>query len=174
MGYISGYNLVFAAYQPNGSGRGIEQQPLPELAEGYYGATPTIDLVAGDEVIAYVLETVTWEDETVYVLDYDSVFWEGDKVHYEGAWVTDYDTTINDIVTSVGAVIGANEYLYEADYFDLLRNIIDGITIAENKVINVYTVSDTGGGAVAQAQRARVLESADIGYFKRKRFEKYG
>lgn len=173
-GYISGFNLVFSAYQEDGSGRGIQQQPLPELAEGYYGATPITDLVAGDEIIAYVLEDVYWEDDQVYVLTYDSIFWENDQISYEGAWVIDYDTTITDVVTSVGDVVGANEYSISASDFSSMIDDLETLIVGQNKVTNIYTASETGGGAAAQAQQVRELEETDIGYFRRKRIERYG
>lgn len=128
MGYISGFNLVFTAYQPDGSARGAIEQPLPELAPGYYGGTPLTDLVAGDEVIAYILENVYWENDQVYVLTYGSLYWEGDRVfyEYEEDWVFSYDTAdiVYEAVTSVGAVVGANEYTIDAaDFTNIVNNI---------------------------------------------------
>jgi hypothetical protein len=93
-GYISGFNLAFSCYQPDGTGRGIAQQPLPELNKGYYGGTPLTELVAGDKVIANALDNVIWESARVYVLTERSyVYWQGGRVYYEGNWVADYGTS---------------------------------------------------------------------------------
>jgi hypothetical protein len=113
LGYATGYNLVFAAFQPDGTGRGEANQTLPEIRPtGFYTTTSAVDLVDGDVVLVYNLETVTWEGETVVCLAYESVFWEGEQVYWEGETVIDYDSTTNDIVTWVGETVGSGEYVF--------------------------------------------------------------
>jgi hypothetical protein len=161
MGYISGFNLVFSAYQPDGNGRGIEQQPLPELRTGYYGATPLTDLVAGDEVIACLLEFVYWENAQLYILTDDYVYYEDARVAYEEVWVTTSDIQINDPVTSVGAVVGANEYAVAADYFTSIQDDINDIITDERTVNNIY--DETG---VTSKGQPRQLIVSTVGYVK--------
>lgn len=170
--YQPGCNLVFSAFQPCGTGRGIEQQPLPEIRPtGYYVTTPITDLVAGDMVLVYELESVLWEDVPVYISTEDYIYYEDDKVHWEGEWLVSVDDSFSDIVTWCGDPIGSGEYSSAIDISDDLVSLIAGQTM----VTNVYPVSTTGegtsGGAVA---RARQLDEQDVGYFKRKRIEKYG
>jgi len=162
-GYITGYNLVFAAYQPDGSGRGIEQQPLIELREGYYAATPVTDLEAGDEIIACVLEDLYWEDERLYYLTEEYLYWEGDRLYWEDEWLVDYDDLINEPLTSVGAVVGANEYTIDAGYFDSIQDDIDDIITEARTVNNVY---DETGMSTEDLQR--LINAEAVGYVKRR------
>ena len=174
-GWLSGYSLVFAAFQPCGEGRGIEQQPLTERRPtGYYYGTPLTDLVAGDYVLVYVLEPVLYEGEPVSILTEDSVYYEGERVSYEGEWVINTDSTIGDPLTWVGDPVGEGEYSSAIDIWDILNQLI----IGQNTVINVYPQPETGGtGGLSGAQllaHLHKLEDENIGYFKRKRLEKYG
>jgi len=133
-GYLRGYSLVFAAFQPNGTGRGIEQQPLTEVRPtGYYQATPLTDLESGDAVLVYVRESVLWEDAPVYISTESFVYYEGEKVHWEGKWVVSYDDLISASVTWVGDPIGADEYRIEA-----IESSIEDLVGQGGTVTNVY------------------------------------
>ena len=179
-GYVTGQKLCFSAYQPNGIGRGVEGQPLPELAKSYYGATPLTDLVAGDEVIAYVLDRVTYGGSPVVVLAPDGIYYEGARVRYGEQWVISNDSSSSQLVTIIGDVVGAQEWEHAANWFDLMDIDINDIIVNQNKVVNIYPIPGTGGGAVASGggaeriARGFELDLPDIGYFRRKRIEKYG
>ncbi|MDD5458398.1 MAG: hypothetical protein PHF37_03290 [Phycisphaerae bacterium] len=139
LGYISGQEMVFTAFQPSGAGRGVPNQPLTEVRPtGYYFATPITALETGDIVLAYVAEKVTWEDAPVSVLTEDSVYYEGDRVSYEGDWVFDFDNTVVEKVVWVGEPVAQAEY-------DEAMNIsadLDEILIAQRIVRNVETDPD--------------------------------
>ena len=181
-GYVTGQKLCFSAYDPNGTGRGIEGQSLPELAKGYYGATPLTDLVAGDEVVAYVLDQVTYGGSPVVILSPNSIYYEGARVRYEEQWVISNDSTSNQLVTSIGAVVGAQEWEHVANWFDLMDVDVNNILVNQNKVINFYpqpgtgggSVASGGGGSMAQTGHGFELDIPDVGFFTRKRREKYG
>jgi len=165
-GFPSGRKLVFTAYQPDGSGRGIEQQPLVELREGYYAANPTTDLEAGDEAIAYLLEDLYWEDEPVYVLTEPYLYYEQERVFYEDQWVIDYDSTINDIVTSLGTVVGAVEYNVSAeDFFSIIEDIE---TLIQGQQRTYESVDETG--LTAEGVPRQVADTG-IGYVKTEMLE---
>ena len=133
-GYLRGYNLVFAAFQPHSTGRGIEQQPLTEVRPtGYYQGEPLTDLESGDAVLVYVRESVLWEDVPTYILTEDFIYYEGEKVYYEGEFVFSFDDFISESVTWVGDPIGADEYRIEA-----IESAIDDLTEQQGTVTNVY------------------------------------
>lgn len=153
-GFPTGYSLVFSAFQPSGAGRGLEQQPLPEIpAKGYYVATPITDLVVGDMVLAYELEDVYWENDLVYVLTENSVYWEGKRVHYEGDWVIWPDDTVNEIVTSLGDVVGSGEYESVTDISTTVTNIYN----SQTDVHNVYDERDRDGAVVGAGIESEII-----------------
>lgn len=140
-GYLGGYNLVFAAFQTNGTGRGIEQQPLTEVRPtGYYQGIPSTDLESGDAVLVYISESVLWEDVPTYILTEEYIYYEGDRVHWEGEWVFSFDDLISESITWVGDPIGAGEYRIET-----LESSIDGLTTQQGTVTNVYNEVTANG-----------------------------
>jgi len=160
IGYITGYNLVFTVFQPDGSGRGEPYQPLPELAEGYYGASPATDPVAGDEIIAYNAEFVTYEGEQVYILGYDYIYWENDIVNYEGELVFSGDETQLK-VTSIGDVVGAQEYTVDVDFWGDFQDSIDSLTLVTGQGSSKQTIDETGLDEHGQPKQ---LSSSEVGY----------
>jgi hypothetical protein len=149
-GYVSGYSFVFSAFQPSGAGRGIEQQPLPEIRpKGYYVATPITDLVVGDMILVYVLENVLWENDPVYILTEDYLYWEGDRIYWEGEWLISTDDIISDTVTWIDNPVGSAEYYSVIDFAtdliiletktDTANTNIDLLIIGQQTVNNVYT-----------------------------------
>lgn len=138
-GYISGFSLVFAAFQPCGEGRGIEQQSLTERRPtGYYFGSPLTDLVIGDEVLAYILESLTWESDPLYILTQDYLYWEGDRLYWEGEWLFSTDDIISELLTWVGDPIGAGEYDESTSFYlnddgtSKLDTIIESFTRSNN------------------------------------------
>jgi hypothetical protein len=159
-GYITGFSLVFTAYLPAGTARGEVYQPLPELAEGYYGASPATDLVAGDEIIAYVAEYVTYDGTQVYVLGNDYIYWENDIVNYEGVLISAGDET--DLkVTYLGAVVGAQEYEKPADWYNIL--LADTLTISTS-VGSIGSSSNIDESGIDNNGQPRLVNVGVIGY----------
>jgi len=135
MGFQSGWRVVFSAYQPDGTGRGVINQPLPEVFNsGYYRANPVTDLVVGDVVLVYQNDQVYWESGPVYVLTEDFVYYEGARVTYEENWVYDFGTLINDLVTSIGYTVGSAEY---SDIIDISSGINE-LVANQHKTPNVF------------------------------------
>lgn len=133
----SGRTLAFTAYQPSGSGRGIPDQPLPEVRDvGYYRAKPLTAFVDGDVIQVHELETVTWEDAiVVYLSEEAPVYWEGERVYYEGEWVADLDSTVNDLVTSKSEPVGSGEFAFASgDVSGLVDDVAD-ILVAQLMVV---------------------------------------
>lgn len=136
-GFATGFSLCFTAFQPDGSGRGLPQQPLTEvIPTGYYYATPLTSLEAGDVVLSYILDTVYWEDDSVTVLTAEYVFYEGEKVYYEEDWVFDFDSVSAELVTWVENPVGIGEYpdIYHEDGSSKIDTIIAGM----GRTLNVY------------------------------------
>ena len=142
MGFQSGWNVVFTAYEPDGTVRGLINQPLPETTmPGYYSATPLTDLVVGDVVLVYQNDQVYWESDPIYISTEDFVYYEGVRVTYEENWVYDFDTLINDLVTSIGYTVGSAEYSdimsSSTDVIDILANTNE-LVENQHKVTNVF------------------------------------
>jgi len=138
-GFATGYQLVFAAFQPNRTGRGIENQSLYErVPTGFYTAEPATDLEDGDVVLVYDYETVYWEDDTVVVLSYEGVLYEGEQVYYEGEKVIDFDSTSNDVVNWTGKVVGQGEYTFGSGDVSSLVTNISNVLVAQQRVDTFY------------------------------------
>lgn len=148
----SGRLLAFTAYQPSGAGRGIPDQPLLEVRDtGYYRAEPLTDFVDGDIVQVHELYTVTWEDAIVIYLNEEApVYWEGERVYYEGDWVADFDTTENALVTSKSEPVGSGEFTFASGDVSGLVDDVEQIVQDGNIVTNVYdeTVHPSAGVSV--------------------------
>lgn len=144
----SGFYLAFTAYQPSGVGRGIPDQPLPEVRNvGYYRATPLTDFVDGDVIQVHKLETVTWEDAVVVYLETEvPVLWELERVFYEEDWVADLDSTVNDLVTSKGEPIGSGEFTVASGDLSGLVDDVGTILLAQQTVFNVYDEREKPSG----------------------------
>lgn len=151
VGYASGYTLCFAAFQPNGTGRGIEQQPLPEIRPtGYYHGTPITSLEAGDVVLAYIQENLTWEDDPLTILDYQYLEWEGERLSYEGEWLrsytryvdgVSYEDTYGSDLTWVGNPVGVGEYTFAISNYTSIITNIESIVTGATSVNEVFDVS---------------------------------
>jgi len=134
-GFPTGYNLVFSAFQPGGAGRGLEQQPLPEIqAKGYYVATPITSLVVGDMVLAYEIEDVYWEDDLVYILSDVSIYYEGDRVHWEGEWIFYSDEEASENVVCLGDVVGSGEYKSVIETSENLTEIETKVDVTDENI----------------------------------------
>lgn len=131
--YASRNYFVFTCYQPDGSGRGIPSQPLPEIVPtGYYTATPLTDLEEGDMVVAYFADRVTYGGSPVIVLAPSSLVYEGKRVYYEEKWVFDYANMGWCNVRSYAHPAGAGEYTLPASY-GLSATMTAANTIAETR-----------------------------------------
>lgn len=153
-GFATGYNLVSAAFQPNRTGRGIENQPLYErIPTGFYSAEPATDLVVGDTVLAYELETVYYEDDPVVVLTEETVLYEGEQVYWEGAMVFDFDSVSNNRVNWMGNVVGSGEYESVTDISTTITNIYN----SQTDVHNVYDERDGDGAVVGAGIESEII-----------------
>lgn len=145
----SGRVLAFTAYQPSGIGRGIPDQPLPEVRDvGYYRAKPLTAFVDGDVIQVHELETVTWEDaEVIYLSEEAPVYWEDNRVFSDEVWVADLDTTINDLVTSKSEPVGSGEFTFASGDVSGLIDDVEQLIDDGNIVTNVYdeTVGPSAG-----------------------------
>ena len=111
-GYKSGETLTFTALQPDGSARGAADQNLPEVGvTGYYTATPSTVLVAGDVVVV--------DDGT-------------NKVGF-GEYQTEVDTVLIEGTDATDVLVGA-----DGDTHETLSDQMDVLSAQGSKVHNIY------------------------------------
>ena len=129
--------MAFTAYQPSGIGRGIPDQPLPEVRDvGYYRAKPLTAFVDGDVIQVHELYTVTWEDADVtYLSEEVPVYWELERVFCDEDWVADLDTTVNDLVTSKSEPVGSGEFAFASGEVSDLVDDVAEILVAQLMVV---------------------------------------
>lgn len=152
-GFEPGNNLVFTAFQPNGTGRGLAHQFMLEVFNhGYYRATPITTLVVGDAVIVYKQEKVYYADELVVVLAYENVFYENEYVWHGTEYVYDYDTESNHTVFWTEKPVGVGEYESAIDISSDIGDLVDDQTAVYNVYDERDGVAGVGVGAGVESE----------------------
>jgi len=153
-GFQLGNFLVFTAFQPNGTGRGLAYQFLQEVVNlGYYRATPGTKLVVGDIVLVYEQEKVYWENALVSILNDDYVFYDGEYVMHEGEYVRNYDAEVTERVFLNEKTVGTGEYESVTDISTTITNIYN----SQTDVHNVYDERDRDGVAVGDGIESEII-----------------
>lgn len=162
-GFATGYNLVFAAFQPDRTGRGIENQPLYErVPTGFYTAEPATILEDGDVVLVYDNETVYWEDEAVVVLTEENVLYESEQVYHEGQMIFDLDSISTDRVNWTGKVVGQGEYTFGSGDVSSLVDDVETLLEWRGRVTNSYDERTDGDrGQVLMSTGVLTVEGGD-------------
>jgi len=146
--------LVFTAFRPSGTGRGLACQFLQEVRNhGYYRATPGTDLVVGDTVLVYEQEKVYWENALVRVLNDDYVFYDGEYVIHEGEYVRNYDAEVTEQVFLNEKTVGSGEYESVTDISTTVTNIYN----SQTDVHNVYDERDRDGAGVGAGIESEII-----------------
>ena len=144
----SGKRLASAAFQPDRSGRGVENQPLYERYNtGFYSAEPATALVDGDVVQINELRTLTWEDAIITISTESPILSDGEQTYHEGEFLWDFDTLFNDVVTTNSEPIGTGEFTFASGDLSGLIDDVDTLVDDSGSVFNVYDEREGAAGA---------------------------
>lgn len=152
-GWLIGYELGWTAYQPDGTGRGIHNQHLPEVKNsGYYRDTPATDLIVGDTVLVYRREEMEHEDVLMHYLEYEDVYHEGVQMHWEGEYMKDIDTQTNQQVVWIENPVGTGEFVDQIGQ----ASDTDDIITRQSTVFNTYDERTTVTGVVGDGVETEI------------------